>query len=89
MSNELVEKTAKSVEWYTPRAVLSHVEEYFAATGFPDGIDLDPATSQDNPTRAGRARIRYCLGRIWPKVRHLARIRRARTPRRGRTWSLV
>lgn len=48
----MVDKTAATVEHFTPPHVLEMTRRYARALG-REGIDLDPATSPDNWTRAG------------------------------------
>lgn len=43
----MVDKQAKSVEFYTPERILERVRAYFGGQ-----IDLDPATAPHNPTKA-------------------------------------
>ena len=46
-----VEKECRSVDHFTPTKVVDAVHFYFTLRG-KSGILLDPATSEDNPTRA-------------------------------------
>jgi hypothetical protein len=46
VSTNWVDKSCKSVEWYTPEPILERVRLVL------DGIPLDPATSTTNPTHA-------------------------------------
>lgn len=47
-----VDKDCKSIEHYTPKIVVQAVHNYFVLRGWSSGIQLDPATANDNPTGA-------------------------------------
>lgn len=47
-----VDKSCKSVEFFTPPHVVALVRAYFLKSTGVDLIDLDPATSEANPTGA-------------------------------------
>lgn len=49
----LVDKTCASIDFFTPERILERVRHYFGLLG-GDGIDLDPATTEANPTKAAR-----------------------------------
>lgn len=48
----MTDKTCAFTDWRTPSKVLDPVRAYFRACGY-EGIELDPATTDDNPVGAG------------------------------------